>query len=205
MKKVTIFFSLVVVPLFFNSMTPNTGYQVGDYATNFKLKNIDGNMVSLSDYADAKGFMVIFTCNTCPYAKMYEERIIELHKDYADKGFPVIAINPNDPNQSPGDSFAEMKARAATKKYPFPYLLDETQDITRAYGATRTPHVFLLKKEGADKFKVAYIGAIDNNYRDAKAANDKYVRNAVEALLSGKPVMNKSTKAIGCGIKWQEA
>ena len=183
-----------------SATSADQGYKVGDYATDFELKSVDGSTVSLAKYPDAKGFMVIFTCNTCPYAKMYEERIIALQNDYAPKGFPVIAINPNDPGKSPGDSFAEMKTRAKNKGFTFPYALDETQEITRAYGASRTPHVFVLKKEG-NKYKVAYIGAIDNNYKDPEAANEKYVRAAVDALLSGRSVSTTTTKAIGCTIK----
>jgi len=205
MKRMMNLFSAFAIILLMSATSADPGYKVGDYARDFDLKSVDGNTVSLSDYQDAKGFMVVFTCNTCPYAKMYEERIIALHNDYAPKGFPVIAINPNDVGKSPGDSFAEMKARAKNKGFTFPYALDETQEITRAYGATRTPHVYVLKKEGKDKYKVAYIGAIDNNWKDPDAANEKYVRKAVDAILSGRTVPTTSTKAIGCTIKWQDA
>lgn len=205
MKKTMNLFSVFTVFLFVGAISADQGYKVGDYAKDFELKSVDGSTVSMAKYPDAKGFMVIFTCNTCPYAKMYEDRIISLHNDYASKGFPVIAINPNDPGKSPGDSFAEMKTRANNEGFTFPYAMDESQEITRTYGATRTPHVFVLKKEGGGKYKVAYIGAIDNNYKDPKAANEKYVRSAVDALLSGKSVSTNTTKAIGCSIKWQDA
>jgi len=205
MKRMMNLFSALTVLLFISATSADSGYKVGDYARDFELKSVDGSTISLAKYPDAKGFMVIFTCNTCPYAKMYEERIIALQNDYAPKGFPVIAINPNDPGKSPGDSFAEMKTRAKNKGFTFPYALDETQEITRAYGASRTPHVFVLKKESNDKYKVAYIGAIDNNYKDPEAANEKYVRAAVDALLSGRSVSTTTTKAIGCTIKWQDA
>ena len=181
---------------------PPAGYEVGDYARNFDLKNVDGQTISLSDYEDAKGFIVVFTCNECPYAKLYQDRINELNKAYQDKGFPVIAINPNDPERSPADSYENMQARAEEKDYSFPYLMDETQDITRAYGATNTPHVYVLDKEGEDKFRVAYIGTIDNNYKDADKANKHYVQDAINALLNNDEVPTTKTKAIGCGIKW---
>jgi peroxiredoxin len=174
------------------------GYEVGDTATDFKLKNVNGKMVSLADYKDAKGFIVIFDCNTCPYSKAYNDRIIALNAKYAPKGFPVIAINSN---EGSGDSFEEMVRIAKKKNYPYPYLIDETQEVARAYGATNTPHVFVLTKE----LKVSYIGAIDDNSRDAKAATRHYVQEAVDALLEGKPVTTTKTKAIGCGIKWRDS
>jgi peroxiredoxin len=176
------------------------GYEVGDKATDFKLKNIDGKMISLADYADAKGFIVIFTCNHCPYAVKYEDRIIELNNKYEPKGYPVIAINPNDPEVVPEDSFENMQKRAKTKGFNFPYLLDEGQKVYPEYGATRTPHVYILQKEGNDQF-VRYIGAIDDNYGDASAVEKKYVEDAVDALLDGKNVETTTTKAIGCSIK----
>lgn len=176
------------------------GFQVGDQATDFKLKNIDGKWVSLSDYPDAKGFIVIFTCNHCPYAKAYEERIVSLDKKYSKKGFPVIAINPNDPVAYPEDSFENMQLRAKEKGFTFPYLFDEDQSVFPAYGATRTPHTFVLSKQDS-KMTVEYIGAIDDNYEDASKVSASYVENAVDALLAGnKPEVNM-TKAIGCSIK----
>jgi peroxiredoxin len=174
------------------------GYEVGDKATDFSLKNVDGKMISMDSFEDAKGFMIIFTCNSCPYSVAYEDRIIELHKEYANKGVPVIAINPNDDKKSPKDSFDKMKVRAKEKGFPFPYVYDETQEITKAYGATNTPHVYVLD---ADK-TVKYIGAIDNNTKSAKDADKKYVEDAVDAVLNGTEVPEKKTKAIGCTIKW---
>lgn len=182
----------------------SVNYEVGDFARDFNLKNIDGKMVSMSGVRDAKGFIVIFTCNTCPFSKMYEERIIELQTKYQPLGFPVMAINPNDKELSSGDSFENMKLRAKEKGFNFPYLYDETQEIASAYGATRTPHVFVLKRIN-DKYKVAYVGAIDNNHKDASMASKKYVEEAVDNLLSGKDVPTKFTKAIGCTIKWRDA
>jgi len=179
------------------------GYKIGDKVNDFSLKNVDGKMVSLADSKDAKGFIVVFTCNHCPYAKAYEERIMELDKKYSPKGFPVVAINPNDPDIVPDDSFEAMVERAQEKSYTFPYLYDETQEVATAYGATRTPHVFVLER-AKDKLVVRYIGAIDNNTEDAEQADKKYVEDAIEALLSGKSVAVTETKAIGCTIKWRK-
>ncbi len=191
---------LLAAMLFTAGISFAGGYEIGDKATDFKLKNVDGSWVSLSDYEDAKGFIVIFTCNHCPYAVKYEDRIIELDKKYKSKGYPVIAINPNDPEVQPEDSFENMKVRAEEKGFTFPYLIDDGQEIYPQYGATKTPHVFLLEKESKDLI-VRYIGAIDDNYKSADQVEERYVENAVDALLAGNPVPEKETKAIGCSIK----
>lgn len=180
--------------------TMQSGYKIGDNATDFSLKGTDDNMYTLAQFKDAKGFIVIFTCNHCPYAKAYEERIIALDKKYKDLGYPVIAINPNDPAAQPEDSFDLMKQRANEKGFTFPYLFDEGQKIYPQYGATKTPHVYILQKEG-DKNIVKYIGAIDNNHENANDVTEKYVEAAVDALLAGKDIATKETKAIGCTIK----
>lgn len=176
------------------------GYEIGDKATDFSLKNVDGKMVSMADYPDAKGFIVIFTCNHCPYSVAYEDRIISLDKKYKKKGYPVIAINPNDPALYPTDSYEAMIARANEKEFTFPYLFDDGQKIYPQYGATKTPHVFLLKKEDKGLI-VKYIGAIDNNHADASAVTEFYVADAVDALLAGNDPEPNYTKAIGCSIK----
>ena len=176
------------------------GYAIGDYATDFSLMNVDGNMVSLADYDSAKGFIVIFTCNTCPYAVAYEDRIIALDQKYKTQGVPVIAINPNNPAVQPNDDFEHMQQRASEKGFTFPYLLDDGQEIFPQYGAKRTPHVFLLEKTPEGN-KVRYIGAIDDNYSNADAVETKYVENAVDAMLSGSDISLETTKAIGCSIK----
>ncbi|MEJ5050946.1 thioredoxin family protein [Chryseobacterium culicis] len=176
------------------------GYEVGDEAADFKLKNIDGKMVSLSDFKNAKGFIVVFTCNHCPYAKKYEDRIIELDKKYKDQGYPVIAINPNDPNVQPEDGYQQMIERAKQKGFTFPYLVDEGQKIYPQYGATKTPHVFVLKKENGKNI-VKYIGAIDNNYDNPNDVSEYYAQDAVNALIKGQPIKMTKTVAIGCTIK----
>jgi len=200
MKK--LFVSLVWLGMIFASAKAADGYKPGDKARDFKLKNVDGKMVSMADYKDAKGYIVVFTCNHCPFAKAYESRIIALDKMYKTKGFPVVAINPNDKSKEPEDSYENMVAYAKDKNYPFPYLYDESQEIAMAYGAARTPHVFVLSKKGND-LTVEYIGAIDNNTDDASAVTKKYVEDAVNNLLAGKKPETTSTKAIGCTIKWK--
>lgn len=197
---------LTVCAVFFSAFTPadtEGGYKVGDTITDFKLKNVDGKMVSLADYTKAKGFIIVFTCNHCPFSQAYEQRIIELHKKYASKGYPVVAINPNDKTRSPEDSYENMILRAKDKKYPFVYVYDETQAIAKTFGATRTPHVFIVNKKKSGN-TVEYIGAIDDNSEEPKDVTEKYVENALDALLRGKPVSKNSTKAIGCTIKWKK-
>mgnify|MGYP001948299759 FL=1 len=174
---------------------------VGSKAPAFSLKNIDGSTVSLADYAGEKGLFVIFSCNPCPYVKAYEDRMIGLHQEYAPLGYPVVLINPNDPGQQPDDSFEKMKQRAAEKNYPFPYLQDIEQTVYPAYGATRTPEVFLLKNDGDGNFTVAYTGTIDDNYQDEAAVEEKFAANAVQALMAGIQPDPATTRAIGCGIK----
>lgn len=201
MKKITTLVAVATLVLFM-AFTEG-GYKVGDRAYDFKLKNVDNKMVSMADYKDAKGIILVFTCNHCPYAKKYESRIMELDKKYRPKGYPVIAINPNDPTIEPEDSFENMQKRAKEKGYTFPYLIDETQKITKEYGATKTPHVYVLERR-KDLFQVKYIGAIDDNYDDEAAVKEKYVENAVNSLIDGKPFTPNFTKAIGCGIKWKK-
>lgn len=203
MKAIRIFAAVLIAGLamaFTVADTIPTGYKIGDVATDFSLKNVDGKNVSLKDIKNAKGYIVIFTCNHCPYAVAYEDRIIDLDKKYSKKGYPVVAINPNNPVKQPDDSFEKMQQRAKDKGFSFPYLLDEGQKIFPQYGATKTPHVYVLEKTKAGNV-VRYIGAIDDNYEDAEAVEQKYVENAVDALLGGKEVPVKETKAIGCSIK----
>ena len=205
MKKINLVFSVLVLALavqtsVFAQGSAGKGYKPGDVATDFKLKNVDGKFVSLADYSKAKGYIVVFTCNHCPYAVAYEDRIIALDKKYASKGYPVIAINPNDPAAQPKDSYQAMQVRAKEKAFSFPYLFDDGQKIYPQYGATKTPHVFVLNKEKG-KNVVRYIGAIDNNYADAADVSQRYVGAAVDALLAGKEVKQTTTAAIGCSIK----
>lgn len=209
MKQLILLFSTFLLIAGFTFPTKNTsntvskkskGYQVGDVAADFNLKNIDDKMVSLDGITGAKGYIVIFTCNSCPVSIAYEDRIIELHKKYAPMGYPVVAINPNDPDLKPDDSFEEMKVRAVEKDFPFMYLFDEGQKVYPQFGATRTPHVFLLDKNRV----VKYIGAIDDS-RDASTIKNKYVEVAIEKMEKGQAPNPSFTKAMGCSIKDKKA
>lgn len=179
-------------------------YKVGDVVSDFSLKNVDNKNVSLAQYSAAKGFIVVFTCNTCPFAMKYESRVEELNKQFSSKGYPVIAISSNDAQAKPGDSFEEMKKKAKAEGFTFPYLYDESQTVAKQFGATNTPHVYIVSKESG-KLVVKYIGAIDNNADDASKADKKYVADAINSLLEGKAHAVTATKAIGCGIKWKKA
>lgn len=195
MKKFGFFAVFALVLMSFTN--PVSGYKVGDKATDFKLKSVDGKMYSMADYKNAKGFIVVFTCNHCPFAVKYEDRIIALAKKYKPLGYELIAINPNDPAAEPSDSFDLMKVRAKEKGFTFPYLFDEGQKVYPQYGATKTPHVFLLDKS----LTVKYIGAIDDNVDDAAAVKEHYLENAITALDKGQEPSPATTKAIGCSIK----
>ena len=189
-------FLLFILPLIGSAQ----GLSVGDKAIGFNLKNVDGTMVSLRDFSKEEGLILIFSCNHCPYSVAYEDRIIALAEKYNADGYPVVMINPNDPAEYPADSFENMIIRAEEKGFNFPYLFDDGQEIYPQYGATKTPHVYLLHKK-KKAFYVAYIGAIDNNYKDASAATENYVENAITALKKGEKPAVDFTKAIGCSIK----
>ena len=195
MKKFGIVALLALVVMSFSTLP--AGYKVGDKATDFKLKSVDGKMYSMADYKDAKGFIIVFTCNHCPFAVKYEDRIVALAKKYKPLGYELIAINPNDPVAQPEDSFDLMKVRAKEKGFTFPYLFDEGQKVYPQYGATKTPHVFLLDKS----LTVKYIGAIDDNVDDASAVKEHYLENAITALEKKQEANPSMTKAIGCSIK----
>ena len=187
-----------------NTEASRNGYKVGDNVSDFNLSGVDGKQVSLSSYRGAKGFIVVFTCNTCPYAKAYESRIIELHNKYAPKGYHVVAINSNDVNKKPEDSMDEMKKLAQQKNYPFAYLRDDTQEVAQAFGATKTPHVYVIRKnDSAGKMTVEFIGAIDNSPLEAADASEYYVENAVDALLNNEQPSVTEVRAVGCTIKWK--
>lgn len=201
---IKLFASLLLSFYIFGSPINQAGYIVGDKAIDFNLKNVDGKNISMAANTGNKGYIVIFTCNTCPYSVAYEDRIIALHNKFTPLGYPVIAINPNDPIVQPGDSFKKMQQRAKEKEFPFPYVIDSTQETTLAYGATNTPHVYVVERVKQD-YIVRYIGAIDNNTRDATLATKFYVEDAVNSLLKGKSIETTSSKAIGCTIKWSAA
>lgn len=182
--------------------------ELGAAAPDFKLPGVDGREYALGEFAAARVLVVIFTCNHCPTAQAYEDRIIRLHADFKDKGVAVVAINPNDPlavrldelgYSDLGDSLADMKIRARDKKFPFPYLNDgETQRTARAYGVLATPHVFIFDQAR----KLRYVGRFDD--AEVKAVKTHDARNAVEALLAGKPVPVAKTRVFGCSTKWAD-
>lgn len=180
------------------------GAKVGDAAPDFVLLNSEDKRVGLASYAEAKGIILVFTCNTCPYALKYEDRIIALNEKFSKAGYPVVAINSNDPNIVPEDSREHMQKRVAEKKFKFPYLIDETQSVAKAYGARKTPHVYVLQRN-VRGFTIEYIGAIDDDPDQENASKTKYVEKAIEALLGSAKPATTFTKAIGCTIKWKKS
>lgn len=175
--------------------------KLGDKAPEFNLPGVDDKTHSLSSLKGAKATIVVFSCNHCPYVIMNEDRLISAARDYAGRGVGMAAINANDASTHPEDSFAEMKKRAAEKKFPFAYLRDESQDVARAYGATNTPHLFVFDAD----LRLAYTGSIDddNKYNARKKAEKLYLRDALDDLAAGRPVRLPETHAIGCTIKWK--
>jgi len=183
--------------------------EIGQAAPDFSLPGIDGRTYSLKDFSDAKILAVVFTANHCPTAQAYEDRIIQLVRDYKEKGIQAVAISPNDPKAlrlnelgytDLSDTLEEMKIRAKDKGFNFPYLYDgDEQKAAHAYGPVSTPHVFIFDKDR----RLRYTGRIDNNERIGKATVHD-ARNAIEALLAGKPVQVEKTKTFGCSIKWSE-
>jgi len=177
------------------------GLAIGDMAPmkDAKLKNVDGQEVSIGETAGEKGTLVIFTCNQCPYAKAWEQRLTEIGNTYSARGVGVIAVNANDPKVVPGDGFEAMKERASERGMKFPYVVDATSGVAKAFGATRTPEAFLFDATG----KLVYHGTIDDNYEDAAKVKSSFLKNALDAVLAGKEVPVSQTKALGCGIKFR--
>jgi peroxiredoxin len=181
---------------------------IGAEAPDFKLPGVDGREHALKDFAGARILVVVFTCNHCPTAQAYEDRIIRLHADYKDKGVALVAISPNDPKAvrldelgytDLGDSLEEMKLRAKERKFPFPYLYDgDTQKTALAYGALATPHVFIFDSQR----RLRYAGRIDDS--DVKEVKSHDARNAIDALLAGQPIQVQRTRVFGCSIKWAD-
>ena len=163
------------------------------------MKNVDGKELNLKSIVQPAGTLVVFTCNHCPFAKRWESRIIELGNAYAAQGIGVVAINANDPKAYPDDSFEAMQVRAKEKGMEFPYVVDATSNVARAFGATKTPEAFLFDKNG----KLVYHGAIDDNGEEPSKVENRYLKLALEAVLAGNEVPVKETKSIGCGIKFR--
>ena len=171
--------------------------QIGAPAIPFDLPGVDGRRYRLDDYADKDALAVVFTCNHCPYAQAWEDRLIRLQREYADRGVAFVAINANDPVKYPGDNFEAMQERARSREYPFPYLQDLPQTTARAYGAVRTPEVFVFDRER----KLVYHGAPDDN-TEVEQVQHHYLRDALEAALEGRPAPLAETPPVGCTIKW---
>ena len=176
-----------------------TYLKIGDSAPDFQLLGVDGNMYSLADFKEEKIIIVMFSCNHCPYVKAYEDRFVELQRDYKDKGVVLVAINANDDKKYPEDSFKNMKVRAKEKGFSFPYLRDETQSVARSYGAERTPEVFVFDKERT----LRYHGRIDDDVYEPDKVQQHYLRNALDAILEGQKVPVQDTEPVGCTVKWK--
>lgn len=198
MKKIILLLALAFSAFIAQAQTATL--KAGDTAPDFKLKNVNNKEVSFASFPKAKGFIIVFTCNTCPYAVGYEQRIIDLDKKFSSQGYPVIAINPNDPEASKADAFDKMQDLAKQKKYPFPYLFDAGQKVTDAYGAKHTPHIFIVSKTAKGNV-IEYVGAIDNDPEGTKAEKIKYAEDAIAALKGNQKPAVTQTKEIGCSVK----
>ncbi|WP_461138317.1 thioredoxin family protein [Spirosoma pomorum] len=179
------------------------GYTLGDVIADFRLKNVDGKSVALGDFRNQRGVIIVFTSNHCPFSNAYEERLLALNQKFSQQGFSIVAIMSTDPAAYADDTFEQMRERARVKNYSFPYLWDDTQTVARAFGASRTPQVFVLNLVNG-KFILEYTGAIDDNPQDQSEIQRHYVDEAVTSLLAGHPVQSPITKPIGCAIKWKQ-
>jgi len=184
------------------NMAAMAGYKPGDEVKDFSLKSTDNKTISLNGYKNARGFIIVFTCNHCPFAKLYQERMNAMNKEYSAKEIYLLAISSNDAIAVPEDNFEEMAKRAREEHYNFPYLFDETQEVARAFGAVKTPHAFVVFKENG-KWIVKYSGSVDDNGAEPEKVKNAFVKNAVDALLRNEPVPVSTTKSVGCAIKWK--
>jgi peroxiredoxin len=177
------------------------GLPLGSTAVNFDLQGVDGKKYSLDNFNGKNALVIVFSCNHCPYAQAYEQRIIQLQEDYKPRNVAIIAINSNDDTNYPEDSFPNMVKRASERHYNFPYVRDQTQDIARKFGAICTPHVFLFDKNR----KLQYKGRIDDNWKDSSAVKTRDLRNAIDAILEGSIPTVQETRPYGCSIKWKQS
>ena len=176
----------------------SVGLALGSMAPDFQLKGVDGKTHSLKSFADRKGLAIVFSCNHCPYVQAYEARMVQLQRDYLPNGVSLVAINSNDDTGYPEDSFENMITRSKNKGFNFPYLRDETQEIARKYGAICTPHIFLFNQQRV----LSYKGRIDDN-RNPTDVKSHDLRNAIDAVLSGKTPAVQEIRPFGCSIKWK--
>ena len=176
------------------------GTAIGGYAPDFELPSPDGTVHHLARYLESyQAVGVVFICNHCPYVKLYLERLKHIQAEFAERGFTLIGINPNDASQFPADSFDKMKDFVIEHALNFPYLRDETQDVAHSFGAKKTPHVFLLNHEGV----LCYSGAVDDNPNQPDAVQQPYLQDAIAQILSGAPVKPTATDPVGCSVKWR--
>jgi peroxiredoxin len=173
--------------------------KMGSSAPDFNLPGTDGKNYRLSFFDGKKGFVIIFSCNHCPYVQAYEDRIKEIQSVYSGRGIGLLAINANDSDQYEDDSFENMKKRSMERGFNFPYLRDEEQTTAKAYGTTHTPEIFLFNSEK----KLVFHGKIDDNWKDETKVKSKYLTEAIEELLEGKEISVPETFTIGCTIKWK--
>jgi peroxiredoxin len=191
---------LTILALTAALVAPAAALQLGDPAPqrDVKMRNVDGRQLSIADVAGSKGTLVIFSCNHCPWVKAWETRIVELGNTSGKRGIGVIAVNANDPASHAEDGFDAMVTRAKERNYQFPYVVDSGSTVARAFGAERTPEVFLFDASG----KLVYHGTIDDNADDAAAVKQHFLHDALESVATSQPVAVKETKALGCGIKY---
>ncbi len=194
--------TILVAALLAGLMTgAHAGVDPGDMAPEFELFGVDYRYHSLAQYADNEAIVVVFTCNHCPYAVDYEDKLVALGNRYQPRGIQFLAVNPNPADMVPADGFPQMQVRAEEKGFPFPYLYDETQQVARAYGATVTPHIFVVRytmEDGANVPRVVYEGAIDNRHEDPD-----YLADALEAILAGREIEHVKTAQFGCTVKYR--
>ncbi len=179
---------------------PDNKLKIDSLLPQFNLPGTDGNSYSSEGFKNKNILIVIFSCNHCPYVQAYEERMIDLQKEFKDRGVQIVAINSNYDSKYPEDSFDEMKKRAVERKFNFPYLRDETQKIAKAFGASHTPQIFLFNKER----KLKYEGKIDDNWQEPDRVQNHYLRDAITEVLDEREVSIPETFSIGCTIKWKE-
>lgn len=206
MKKTTLIFTLsIVLAIFFSAMTPvdisfPAELEIGAKApmTDVEVKDVSGEMVTLQQVSGENGLLVIFSCNTCPWVKRWEDRYNPHARLAEENGIGTIALNPNTAYRDRGDGFEDMKKRAKEQDYEFYYALDENSELAKAFGATRTPHIFLFNSD----MELVYRGAIDDNANSAEDVKEPYLKNAIQALGAGEEISVKTSKSLGCTIKW---
>jgi peroxiredoxin len=172
---------------------------LGDTIQDFSLQNVDGNFISLASYPKAKGFIIVFTCNHCPFAKLYSERFNSIAKKYSSLNVPLLAINPMDTVVYEDESFVGMQEKAKSAAFTFPYLQDNLQSVAKDFNADHTPHAFVIWKEN-NQWIIKYTGAIDDNGAEGDKVKNHYLTNAVDDLLAGKKVHEPETRSIGCAV-----